>query len=48
LIAVEEDNRTIILLEEHTRATAYALAGLNRNIDIILGRSPLVNNWWLY
>jgi len=40
--AVRED---IVLVEGHTRATAYTLAGWPMRIDCILGASPTTHRW---
>jgi hypothetical protein len=47
LIAVQCSNDTAqaVLMEGHTRATAYALTGLPGEIDVIIGSSPTMNRW---
>jgi hypothetical protein len=37
-----------VLIEGHTRATAYALAQLPERIECIVGSSPIMNQWAFY
>lgn len=48
LIAVEDEGGFLILIEGHTRATAYALAQVNEPIEILVGSSPDMMNWVFY
>ena len=48
LIAVEGEDQTVVLIEGHTRATAYALAQLPERIEGIVGSSPIMNQWAFY
>jgi hypothetical protein len=48
LIGVEGLNREIILVEGHTRATAYALAKLSEPVECIVGSSPTMKTWAFY
>lgn len=48
LIAVEDHDGSLILVEGHTRATAYALANLNEDVTILLGSSPTMHLWSFY
>jgi hypothetical protein len=46
LIAVQCIGRTdLVLVEGHTRATAYALTGMPNDIDVLIGTSPHMNLW---
>ena len=47
LIAVESAN-DIILVEGHIRATAYVLAALDEEVEVILGTSLMMHNWVFY
>ncbi len=47
LIAVERGSN-LILVEGHVRATAYALAGPQSNIGVIIGSSSTMNRWIWY
>jgi hypothetical protein len=48
LIGVDGQSGDIILMEGHTRATAYAVAQLPDRIDCLVGSSPLMNRWAFY
>ncbi|HXM60853.1 MAG TPA: hypothetical protein VN950_08325 [Terriglobales bacterium] len=48
LIAAAGENGDVILIEGHSRATAYALAGLPELVECILGTSPTMRNWAAY
>lgn len=48
LIAVRGENGVVILVEGHTRATAYILSGIQTPIEMILGNSPSMNGWAFY
>ncbi len=48
LIGVNGNSDEIILLEGHTRATAYVLAQLSESIQCIIGSSPIMRNWAFY
>jgi hypothetical protein len=46
LIAVKGQSNHLILVEGHTRATAYVLANHSNPIEIILGNSPNMHTWF--
>jgi hypothetical protein len=46
LIAVEKEDQ-LVLLEGHTRATAYVIAG-HEPVSAIVGRSPSMHKWYWY
>lgn len=48
LIGAEGLNGEIVLLEGHTRATAYALARMPECVECILGSSPMISSWAFY
>ncbi|SRR6266481_7213505 len=48
LIAVRSPGSSLILVEGHARATAYALAGIEKPIELILGSSPSIASWEYY
>ena len=48
LIGVEDQNGDIILMEGHTRATAYVLSPPAEPIGCILGNSPTMTSWAFY
>jgi hypothetical protein len=48
LIGVEGQNGDIILMEGHTRATAYVLSPPAEPIGCILGSSPTMTSWAFY
>ena len=48
LIGVDGLNGEIILLEGHTRATAYALAKSSERVECIIGSSPTMKTWAFY
>jgi hypothetical protein len=48
LIGVDGQSGNIILMEGHTRATAYALAQLPDRIECIVGSSPSMSQWAFY
>lgn len=48
LIGVTDENEDVILLEGHTRATAYALTQLPEQIECMVGSSPTMRNWAFY
>ena len=48
LIAVSSLTGEIILVEGHTRATAYALAQLPKRVECIVGSSPVMSKWAFY
>jgi hypothetical protein len=45
LIAVDAGDKTYILVEGHTRATAYALTKPAYPIMVLIGSSPLIQQW---
>jgi hypothetical protein len=47
LIAVEAADG-IVLVEGHIRATAYVLAALDLEVEVILGTSLMMHNWVFY
>ena len=48
LIAVESEGGFLILVEGHTRATAYVLARIAQPIEIFVGSSPQMKLWAFY
>jgi hypothetical protein len=49
LIAVQHSGvGGVVLMEGHTRATAYALAGLPEEIEVIIGTSARMNKWLFF
>jgi hypothetical protein len=48
LIVVEGDGQDLILLEGHTRATAYVLAEPSYPIELLVGSSREMNKWHYY
>jgi hypothetical protein len=48
LIAIEADAGTFILVEGHTRATAYVLSKPSYLIKVLVGSSPLIHQWVYY
>ena len=48
LIAAEGQNDEIILLEGHSRATAYVASTFNENITMFLASSPTMHQWKFY
>jgi hypothetical protein len=50
LIAVECGSYTSqpVLMEGHTRATAYALTDLPGEIEVIIGSSPTMDHWQFF
>jgi hypothetical protein len=48
LIGVSSLTGEIILVEGHTRATAYALAQLPNSVECIVGSSPMMSMWAFY
>jgi hypothetical protein len=48
LIGVDGQSGEIILMEGHTRATAYAVAQLPDRIECIVGSSPSMSRWAFY
>lgn len=48
LIVAKGEDDFLVLIEGHTRATAYALANIKENIKIIVGTSSQMNNWIFY
>jgi hypothetical protein len=48
LIGVEGSEGNLILIEGHSRATAYMGFQWTKNIEMILGRSPLLHQWQFY
>jgi hypothetical protein len=48
LIGVSGPRGEVILLEGHTRATAYALAQLPERAECIVASSPTVSRWAFY
>jgi len=45
LIAAEDTDGSLILIEGHSRATAYAITGLSDNIDAFVGRAASFAAW---
>jgi|SRR5262245_14296988 len=45
LILVEVSDGAMVIVEGHTRATAYALLG-DRSFPAFVGTSPLMSRWW--
>lgn len=48
LILVEGENGTLVLVEGHSRATAYVGLNWQRNISALLGFSATMHNWHYY
>lgn len=49
LISVQaDDDNSIVLLEGHSRATAYVGLKWSKNIEMILGSSPRIRSWFFY
>jgi hypothetical protein len=48
LIAVESPDASLILLEGHSRATAYGVERFAGNIEAFVGSSPYLPRWALY
>jgi hypothetical protein len=48
LIAAEGQNDELILLEGHSRATAYVACGFNENITMLIASSPTMDRWHYY
>jgi hypothetical protein len=48
LIAVEAEDKSLILVEGHSRATAYASARIDEPVEVIVGSSPQMKNWFYY
>jgi hypothetical protein len=48
LIGVTDENEDVILIEGHTRATAYALTQPPEQIECIIGSSPTMRTWAYY
>ncbi len=48
LIGVDADNGEIVLVEGHSRATAYILARFTEPVPCIIGSSPMMNHWAFY
>jgi hypothetical protein len=45
LIAVQADDKQIILVDGHNRATAYVLMGVPDAIEVLIGSSPQMSGW---
>jgi len=48
LIAVESEGGFLILLEGHTRATAYVMAQPVQSMEVLIGSSPQMRLWAFY
>jgi hypothetical protein len=48
LIVVQADGQDLILVEGHTRATAYVLAQPSNPIELLVGSSSLLKQWFFY
>lgn len=48
LIVVQADGQDLILVEGHTRATAYVLAQPSNPIELLVGSSSLLKQWVFY
>jgi hypothetical protein len=48
IIAVDGENRRLILVEGHSRATAYVNLKWQHNISIVVGRSAKMKEWRYY
>jgi hypothetical protein len=46
MIAVESDDKQIVLLDGHGRATAYVISEYAQPIKVLIGTSPLINQWY--
>ena len=48
LIAVQGDDQDLVLVEGHTRATAYTLAKVLSPVACLVGSSPFLKEWKFY
>ncbi len=48
LITAESHDGALILIEGHTRATAYVLSGLSESVDCFVASSPAMRGWAFY
>lgn len=48
LVAAEAHDSSLILVEGHTRATAYVVAGFAGPVDCFVGSSPSMHTWAFY
>lgn len=48
LIVVQGDGEDLIIVEGHTRATAYVLAQPSIFVELLVGSSPLLDQWAFY
>ena len=48
LITVEHQDGSLILIEGHSRATAYILESLTDGVDTLVGSSPAMDRWVFY
>ena len=48
LIAVSGSGNDLILVEGHTRATAYVLSGYNQPVSLLVGSSSRMTHWAFY
>jgi len=48
LIAAEAEGGSLILIEGHSRATAYALEEPVRAVEVLVGSSPSMSGWYFY
>lgn len=48
LIAITDEAGNLVLVEGHTRATAYAFARFNESVEVLVGSSPGMRNWVFY
>lgn len=48
LIAVEAEDASLILVEGHSRATAYVIEQAVDDLELLVGSSPLISKWSFY
>jgi len=48
IVLAQQKDGPFVLMEGHTRATAYILAGAPEPVDCLLGLSPHMNSWFYW
>jgi hypothetical protein len=48
LIAIESDDGSLVLMEGHSRATAYVIERFAGNVEAFVGSSPIMAQWMWY